>query len=126
MDNITYNQFNVYNDQVGDTKFYLKGGATIDLLFDGDEILDIRLPSHVILDVTETEPGVKGNTATGATNQLHWKLVLPYKCHYLLMKRTQTLLYIHNVYVMVTCLHYVKKITYIIMSHEICQVHFMP
>ena len=67
MDNITYNQFNVYNDQVGDTKFYLKGGATIDLLFDGDEILDIRLPSHVILDVTETEPGIKGNTATGAT-----------------------------------------------------------
>jgi len=67
MDNITYNQFNVYNDQVGDTKFYLKGGATIDSLFDGDEILDIRLPSHVILGVTETEPGVKGNTATGAT-----------------------------------------------------------
>ena len=39
----------------------------VDLLFDGDEVLDIRLPSHVVLEVTETEPGLKGNTATGAT-----------------------------------------------------------
>ena len=39
----------------------------ITLLFDGDEVLDIRLPSHVILKVEDTEPGVKGNTATGAT-----------------------------------------------------------
>ena len=37
------------------------------MLFDGDEVLDIRLPSHVILKVEDTEPGVKGNTATGAT-----------------------------------------------------------
>ena len=34
---------------------------------DDEEILDIRLPAHVNLDVDETEPGVKGNTATGAT-----------------------------------------------------------
>jgi elongation factor P len=38
-----------------------------DLLFDGDEVLDVRLAAHVELAVTETEPGVKGNTATGAT-----------------------------------------------------------
>ena len=29
--------------------------------------MDIRLPSHTILEVKETEPGIKGNTATGAT-----------------------------------------------------------
>ena len=40
---------------------------TVDLLFDYEEILDIRMPAHVNLDVSETEPGVKGNTATGAT-----------------------------------------------------------
>ena len=40
---------------------------TVDLLFDNEEVLDIRLPAHVNLDVNETEPGVKGNTATGAT-----------------------------------------------------------
>ena len=38
----------------------------VDLIFDGDEVLDVRLPAHVILKVIETEPGYKGNTATGA------------------------------------------------------------
>ena len=33
----------------------------------GEEVLDIRLPAHVKLEVSHTEPGVKGNTATGAT-----------------------------------------------------------
>ena len=46
MDSVTYDQFNVQNNKVG---------------------LDIRLPAHVNLDVSKTEPGVKGNTATGAT-----------------------------------------------------------
>ena len=41
-------------------------GANVDLLFDDQEVLDIRLPSHVILEVLNTEPGFKGNTATGA------------------------------------------------------------
>ena len=67
MDNMTYDQFSVSNNQVGRAHDFLKGGANVDLLFDGDEVLDIRLPSHVILKVEDTEPGVKGNTATGAT-----------------------------------------------------------
>ena len=67
MDNMTYDQFNVSNNKVEKSKNYLKSGANVDLLFDGDEVLDIRLPSHVILKVEDTEPGVKGNTATGAT-----------------------------------------------------------
>ena len=67
MDNMTYDQFNVSNNKVEKSKNYLKSGANVDLLFDNDEVLDIRLPSHVILKVEDTEPGVKGNTATGAT-----------------------------------------------------------
>ena len=67
MDNITYDQFNIVNDLIGDAKHYLKGGINVDLLFDGDEVLDIRLPAHVNLEVSHTEPGVKGNTATGGT-----------------------------------------------------------
>ena len=67
MDNMPYDQFNVSNNKVEKSKNYLKSGANVDLLFDGDEVLDIRLPSHVILKVEDTEPGVKGNTATGAT-----------------------------------------------------------
>ena len=67
MDNVTYEQINVINSLVGNSKKFLKGGINVDLLFDDTEVLDIRLPAHVALEVKHTEPGVKGNTATGAT-----------------------------------------------------------
>ena len=67
MDNVTYEQINVMNSLVGNSKNFLKGGINVDLLFDDTEVLDIRLPAHVALEVKHTEPGVKGNTATGAT-----------------------------------------------------------
>ena len=67
MDNATYEQFNIPNENINDNKNFLKPGMNVDLLFDGIEILDVRLPAHVELSVTDTEPGVKGNTATGAT-----------------------------------------------------------
>ena len=67
MDNISYEQINVINSLVGENKNFLKGGMNVDLLFDDNEVLDIRLPAHVALEVSQTEPGVKGNTATGAT-----------------------------------------------------------
>ena len=67
MDNDTYDQLTVSNDYVGNVQNFLTAGLNVDLLFDGNEVLDIRLPSHVVLEVTETEPGFKGNTATGAT-----------------------------------------------------------
>ena len=53
-------------DIISKSKNYLIAGMNIDILFDGDEILDVRLPAHVILNVDSTEPGFKGNTATGA------------------------------------------------------------
>lgn len=67
MDNETYEQLNVASDPVGDGKNFLTSGMNVDLLFDGSKVLDVRLPSHVVLEVTDTEPGFKGNTATGAT-----------------------------------------------------------
>ena len=67
MDNDTYDQLTVANDSVENVQNFLTAGLNVDLLFDGNEVLDIRLPSHVVLEVTETEPGYKGNTATGAT-----------------------------------------------------------
>jgi len=67
MDNETFDQINVASISIGDGVNFLTAGLNVDLLFDGDEILDVRLPSHVILEVVETEPGFKGNTATGAS-----------------------------------------------------------
>ncbi len=67
MDNDTFEQLNVNEAVVGDQASFLKAGMNVDLIFDDTEVLDIRLPAHVILEVTETEPGLRGNTATGAT-----------------------------------------------------------
>jgi len=51
MDNVTYEQINVINSLVGNIKNFLKGGINVDLLFDDTEVLDIRLPAHVALEV---------------------------------------------------------------------------
>ena len=67
MDNQTFEQVSVLDNIIGKNINFLKDGMNVDLLFDGSEILDIRLPAHVNLKVVETEPGIKGNTATGAT-----------------------------------------------------------
>ena len=66
MDNETFEQINVITKSIGNKKNFLTAGTVVDLLFDGDEVLDVRLSSHVILEVLNTEPGFKGNTATGA------------------------------------------------------------
>ena len=66
MDNETFEQINVVTKSIGNKKNFLTAGADVDLLFDEHEVLDVRLPSHVILEVLNTEPGFKGNTATGA------------------------------------------------------------
>jgi elongation factor P len=67
MDSKTFEQINVQSISVGKGINFLTSGLNVDLLFDGNEVLDVRLPSHVILKVTKTEPGFKGNTATGTS-----------------------------------------------------------
>ena len=67
MDNDTYEQIAVSDTVVSDSKNFMIAGMNVELLLDGDEVLDVRIPPHVNLKVTETEPGFKGNTATGAT-----------------------------------------------------------
>ena len=67
MDNDTYEQIPVPESMMVQEKNFVIGGMNVDILFDNEEILDIRIPAHVVLLVEETEPGFKGNTATGAT-----------------------------------------------------------
>ena len=67
MDNDSYEQLFVNKDIISEDKNYLVAGMNVDILFDDDEILDVRLPAHVVLKIEETEPGFKGNTATGAS-----------------------------------------------------------
>ena len=81
MNNDTYEQINIPLNISDDKKNFLIAGQTVDLLFDGEEVLDIRLPAHVVLIVTDTEPGFKGNTATGtlkpATMETGLKINVP-------------------------------------------------
>ena len=67
MDNETFEQLNVESNLISNSVMYLTSGLNVDLLFDGSTVLDVRMPAHVILEVSDTEPGFKGNTATGAT-----------------------------------------------------------
>ncbi|HSD64592.1 MAG TPA: elongation factor P [Ignavibacteriaceae bacterium] len=66
MDNGTYEQINVPINLFGNGEKYLKEGEEIEILFNGDDIINVDIPIFVNLKVTHTEPGLKGNTATGA------------------------------------------------------------
>ena len=67
MNNESYEQISVSKGLIVDQMVLLKEGVFIDLIFVGDEVIDISLPPFVELEVIETEPGVRGNTATGAS-----------------------------------------------------------
>jgi len=67
MDNETYDQFNLDKKQLEWEVNFLKENMTVNITSYQGEILGINLPNNVDLKVVETEPGIKGNTATGAT-----------------------------------------------------------
>ncbi len=67
MDNETYEQINVPVEYFGNGVDYLKESVEIDKLFNGSEIINVEIPIFVQLKVVDTEPGFRGDTATGAT-----------------------------------------------------------
>ena len=67
MDNETYEQINVPVEYFGNGVGYLKESEEVDLLFNGSEIINVEIPIFVQLKVVDTEPGFRGDTATGAT-----------------------------------------------------------
>ena len=67
MDSDSYDQIPFSNDQVGDAKKYLIENLVVDVLFWRGQPINIELPAFVEAAVTECEPGIKGDTASGAT-----------------------------------------------------------
>ncbi|ANY71931.1 MULTISPECIES: elongation factor P [Paenibacillus] len=67
MDNETYDQFSLTSEQLEWELNFLKENMNVNIISYQGEILGINLPNSVELKVVETEPGIKGNTATGAT-----------------------------------------------------------
>ncbi|HCI73411.1 MAG TPA: elongation factor P [Lachnospiraceae bacterium] len=63
----TYDQIAIGTDIVGDNMKFVKENEMCKVLSYNGSVFAIEAPLFVELEVTETEPGVKGNTATGAT-----------------------------------------------------------
>jgi elongation factor P len=67
MDNESYEQFELNEDTVGDVMKYLKENEVCDVLIAEGLAIGVELPSFVQLLVTETDPGVRGDTASGGS-----------------------------------------------------------
>ena len=67
MDKENYEQLSVSGEQMGEGAKFLKDGESVDILFNGSDITGIELPITVELKVTETGPGVRGDSANAGT-----------------------------------------------------------
>ena len=67
MDEESFEQIPLTASQLGDDLKYLKEGISVNVSSYKDEIISIELPITIELEVTETDPGFKGDTATGGT-----------------------------------------------------------
>ena len=65
MDNETYEQIGMSPEQMGDAKKFLKENMNIGIMFFQGTVIGIDLPYSVELTVVETDPGIRGDTATG-------------------------------------------------------------
>lgn len=67
MDTTTYEQLDIPAETVGDAAKWLKENDEASLLYAGEELISIEPQMFVELEVTHTEPGFKGDTATNTT-----------------------------------------------------------
>jgi elongation factor P len=67
MDSDTYDQVAAPADAAGEAVGYIVEGGTVSVLSADGEVVSVEPPAHVDLAVAETDPGLKGDTATGAT-----------------------------------------------------------
>lgn len=67
MDNETYEQSELSKEQLGNAINFLKENMEAKIMTYEGRILGIDLPNTVVLTVVETEPGIKGDTATGGS-----------------------------------------------------------
>lgn len=67
MDNETYEQIMLREEQVGDARLFLIENLDVKVLLFNQQPLAVELPNFVELAVAQTDPGVRGDTATGGT-----------------------------------------------------------
>jgi elongation factor P len=67
MDMETYEEARLNPGEIGDRVKYLKESMEVNVITWNGQVLEVELPNSVVLEVTQTDPGVKGDTATGGT-----------------------------------------------------------
>ena len=67
MDNDTYEQISVPAETVGDAAKWLKENDVCQLLYADDELMGVNPPMFIEVEITETDPGFKGDTVQGGT-----------------------------------------------------------
>lgn len=67
MDVETFDQIALNEDSIGDSLKFVKENEMVKMLSHNGEVFAIEPPLFVELEITDTEPGFKGDTATGAT-----------------------------------------------------------
>lgn len=67
MDVDNYEQLTIEGEQLGEAKNYLKENITLDIMLYENQPLGVNLPIFVELTISETDPGVRGDTASGGS-----------------------------------------------------------
>jgi elongation factor P len=67
MDMTSFEETRLSVEQIGKGAKYLKEGMEVNVIFYNGKVLEVELPISITLKVTETDPGVKGDTASGGT-----------------------------------------------------------
>ena len=67
MNMTSFEETRLTSDQIGQSYKYLKEGMEVNVVSWNDKVLEVELPISVSLKVTQTDPGVKGDTASGGT-----------------------------------------------------------
>ena len=67
MDNETYEQTELSKETLGSALNFLKENTDVKIMIYDNRVLGVDLPNTVELTVVETEPGIKGDTATGGS-----------------------------------------------------------
>ena len=67
MDAVTYEQLALPAETLGEGRKYLKENDRLTVVMLGEEVVGVDVPITVVLEVADVEPGIKGDTASGAT-----------------------------------------------------------
>ena len=67
MDTETYDQISLSAEEVGDARDFLKENTEVDILFIDGSPVTVELPTFMELAITKTDPGIRGDTASGGS-----------------------------------------------------------